>query len=134
MRAINFGFWDAEDPAAIVNINAVSNQLSCVAHRIKCNNIEDENWDHGDHRDYHSAIVPTYSCHYVSWSKNPNIPTDYMLLKLNGPITKISAVIAGNYYGIDLQALGHSRHEEYEVVSPMLSEIVIQTEVLYDND
>lgn len=45
MRAINFGFWDAEDPAAIVNINAVSNQLSCVAHRIKCNNIEDENWD-----------------------------------------------------------------------------------------
>lgn len=90
MRAINFGFGDAEDPAAIVNINAVSNQLSCVAHRIKCNNIEDENWN--------------------------------------------MAIIAGNYYGIDLQALGHSRHEEYEVVSPMLSEIVIQTEVLYDND
>lgn len=65
-------------------------------------------------------IKPRYSNVFVSWSKNENIPTNNMLEKLYGPITKLKSKIYGEQYGIDLTVSGISNIGEQEIVFPTL--------------
>lgn len=77
-------------------------------------------------------IDPEYDLQYVSWSNNPNIPTDYMINKLSGTITKLEANIKGDDFGIDLTVLGVSRHDEGEIIFQMKKDAI--TNVSYIKD
>ena len=75
-------------------------------------------------------IKPRYSNVFVSWSKNENIPTNNMLEKLYGPITKLKSKICGEQYGIDLTVFGISKIGEQEIVFPTLKEYAKIQEII----
>lgn len=72
-------------------------------------------------------IVPVYDGIYVSWSKSPS--NDYVLSRLNGPVTHLSCK-TGERYGIDIHALGYEAGGVEEVVFPMLEDHILSKSCL----
>lgn len=73
-------------------------------------------------------IPPIFDSIYVSWCKNPRTP--YFESKFHGPITILSSHIAGDLYGIDLDAFGVGRKHEAEVIFPTMQNCVIDVEYI----
>lgn len=73
------------------------------------------------------VVEPKYDGIYVSWSKNPN--NDYVLNKLNGPITLLTCD-TGDSFGIDISAFGFLTGNEQEVVFPTLKNHVLSVNYL----
>lgn len=80
---------------------------------------------HGESDNNLKKIEPYYSKNYVSWSKDPNIPSLYFKQKLYGQITKIEATVTDDEYAIDLEALKVSKSGEREVVYPTKENAII---------
>ena len=78
---------------------------------------------HGSEIDnIHEKINPEFNNIYVSWSKNKT--STYLEGKLNGTITKVTCIVKGNYWGIDLKPLGIVCMGEDEVVFPTIKETI----------
>lgn len=72
--------------------------------------------------DCDKAVEPEFNDVYVSWSKLKSI--EYVESKLCGTLTHLTCTIDGDYFGIDLDALGISLEHESEVVFPTFEDCI----------